>query len=167
MSASRQKLEAASWFAVVRAYQECTRRYARLLQGFDLTIPQFDVLNAILRLSEATPKNIASELVVTRGNITGVLQRLQERGLVTTRANEGDARSFLCELTGSGHRLLHTARQAAAVFIRQQLSPFDDQALERTQRLMDTMRGHLETVEPDAIAAAAIQGMKATEAGKP
>ena len=61
----RMKLQASSWFAVVRAYQECNRRYSQLLAGFDLTIPQFDVMNAIRNLGEqATPKAIADRLVV-------------------------------------------------------------------------------------------------------
>ena len=76
MRSERQQLEASSWFAVVRAYQECNRRYAQMLEHFDLTIPQFDVLTAIRRLPAATPKQIADELVVTRGNISGLLQRL-------------------------------------------------------------------------------------------
>ena len=53
---SRKKLEARSWLSVVRAYQECNRRYTVLLRGYDLTIPQFDVLAAVHGLgAEATP----------------------------------------------------------------------------------------------------------------
>ena len=86
---NRRALEASSWLAVVRAYQECTRRYAQMLDHFDLTIPQFDVLTAIRRHEPAaTPHLIAQDLLVTRGNITGVLQRLQEHDLVTLPENE-------------------------------------------------------------------------------
>lgn len=155
-SSKRRKAQATSWFSVVRAYQECTRQYSRLLGGFGLTIPQFDVLTAIHQLAgEATPKAIADRLVVTRGNITGLLHRLHEKGLVTTRRNQEDGRSFLCELTGEGRDLLARAQSAAALFIEEQLSPFDDATLERTERLMNQMRSHLETMDPDAIAARA------------
>ena len=150
----RKRLQAASWFSVVQAYQECTRRYARLLHGFGLTIPQFDVLNAIRQLDgKAIAKAIAERLVVTRGNITGLLQRLQEKRLLGTRHNERDGRSFLCELTAGGRELLGRAQSAASLFIEQQLSPFDDAELEQTERLMDRMRSHLETMDPEAIAA--------------
>lgn len=155
--AQRKKLQASSWFAVVRAYQECTRRYGQLLKGFDLTIPQFDVLSAIHRLADqATPKAIADELVVTRGNITGVLHRLQDRALIQTRHNEHDGRSFVCELTPDGRELLRQARGAAALFIDAQLAPFDDQALQETETQMNRMRSHLQTVDPDAILARAL-----------
>ncbi len=46
----RSKLQTRSWFAVVSAYQECHRRYARLLDAFGLTVTQFDVLLAVRRL---------------------------------------------------------------------------------------------------------------------
>ena len=47
----RSKLETTSWLAVVRAYQECNRRYAQLLKGFDLTIPQFDPIHLMIGFS--------------------------------------------------------------------------------------------------------------------
>ena len=150
----RMKLEASSWLAVVRAYNECNRRYTQLLAGYDLTIPQFDVLNAVRSLDrEATPKRIADELVVTRGNITGVLHRLQERKLVRTRHHEKDGRSFVCELTAAGQKLLKRARAAAAVFITRQLSPFDNATLQETEALMRQMHAHLQTVDPSEILA--------------
>ncbi len=154
MSASRRKLEAAFWFAVVRAYQECTRRYNQLMKGFGLTIPQFDVMNAIQRLGDkATPKAIANELVVTRGNVTGVLYRLETSELIETHGNERDGRSFICELTEDGRELLDRARSAASNFIRQQLAPFDDAQLRTTESQMKEMHAHLQTIDPDAIAA--------------
>ena len=150
----RKRLQTASWFAVVRAYQECTRRYAWLLSGFELTIPQFDVLTAVHQLAgEATPKAIAERLVVTRGNITGLLQRLQEKRLLATRHNERDGRSFLCELTAEGQGRLRRAQSAASLFIDEQLAPFDDATLRDTEQLMNRMRSHLETMDPDAIVA--------------
>ncbi len=155
---SRRKLQAASWFAVVRAYQECTRRYAQLLRSFDLTIPQFDVMNAIDQLADqATPKDIADQLVVTRGNITGVLQRLQERSLITTRHNEQDGRSIVCHLTGLGHALLDQARAAAALFVETQLAPFDDDELRDTENQMNRMRSHLKTIDPGTIVSQALE----------
>ena len=150
---NRQSLEAASWLAVVRAYQECNRRYAVMLDHFELTIPQFDVLSAIRRHDpQATPRQIANDLVVTRGNITGLLHRLQDRGLVRTREHETDGRSFYCDLTPSGRRLLDEARGAASRFVAYQLSDFSDDELRHTRDSMTKMQAHLHTLDPDAIA---------------
>ena len=155
----RKKLEASSWFAVVRCYQECTRRYTRLMQGFDLTIPQFDVLSAIHKLGEeATPKAIADELVVTRGNITGVLHRLQDHGLLATRVNEHDGRSFVCEMTDQGRTVFRQARLAASLFIDQQLAPFSCDELRQSEDQMNRMRRHLMTIEPEHLAERVLLG---------
>lgn len=152
----RRRLEASAWLAVVRAYQKCTRRYAALLEAFDLTIPQFDALSAIAKLGDAaTPKAIAEELIVTRGNVSGVLRRLVDSGLIDTRDNETDGRSFLCELTAAGRRRLADARVAAASFIEHQLEPFDDATLVATEAVMQRMESHLDTLDPDAISATA------------
>ena len=149
----RIRWQALSWFAVVRTYQECTRRYTILLSHFDLTVTQFDVLNAIMRLEErATPHAIAEVLVVTRGNITGVLQRLRENDWIVTRRHHADGRSFVCALTETGLIRLERARRAAALFIDQQLEPFSDEELKDTRQLMDRMREHLLTIDPDEIA---------------
>lgn len=152
MSKTRQKLEADSWFAVVRAYQACTRRYQEMLQEFGLTVAQYDVMSAIARLGDqATPKAIADELLVTRGNITGLLNRLEEHQLIETRANEQDGRSFICQLSRAGKAAYARARSAASVFVQRQLAPFDDRTLAATETQMDTMRAHLETLDVAAI----------------
>ena len=156
-SQNRTKLQARSWFAVVQTYQECNRRYARLLKPFGLTITQFDVLIAIHRLGDrATPRAIAEELIVTRGNITGVLQRLREHGLIATRRHAEDGRSFVCEMTTEGRALMDQARHAASLFISAQLAPFDEASLIRTEKQMNEMHQHLLSIDPDAIAAEVI-----------
>ena len=89
--------------------------------------------------------------MVTRGNITRLLQRLQQRGLLTTEDNKKDGRSVICRLTPTGAQLLAQARVAASLFISEQLSPFDEETLVRTEELMNTMRRHLESMDPEEI----------------
>jgi len=149
----RRRLETSSWLAVVRAYQECTRRYAQMLDHFGLTIAQFDALAAIARHEpEATPKSIADELLVTRGNVTGLLNRLRDRGLISTRRNEQDGRSFHCELTAEGLRKLDAARSATSRYIEAQLAIFDSAELERTESTMRRMEIHLHSLDPQLLA---------------
>ncbi len=152
-SRATMKQQARSWFAVVRTYQECHRRYARLLSRFGLTVTQFDVLSAIHRRdNRATPCEIAEELLVTRGNITGVLQRLRDNGLITTQRHQADGRSFICAMTPEGETVMIKARTAASLFIATQMAPFDESALKHTERQMDEMHEHLLSIDPEAIA---------------
>ena len=154
LSSERERLETASWFAVVRAYLECSKRYTRMLRHFDLTVAQYDVLRAIERLGDdAVPKAIAERLVVSRANITGLLRRLEERDLITLALHAEDARSIVCTLTPSGRSLTDRAHAAADRFVRAQLGPFDDTTLAEAEEMMKHMYRHLKTLDPDALAA--------------
>lgn len=149
----RVRLQTRSWFSVVRAYQACERQYARLLEQFALTIPQFDVLSAIDELGdEATPARIAERLVVTKGNITGLLKRLTDQRLVLMSPNPVDGRSQRCRLGSGVAARLAAARQAAAVFVNQQLAPFSDDELKATEVQMARMCESLERMDVLAIA---------------
>lgn len=138
------KQRASVWRNVVTAYQTCNAQYAKLLERFNLTIPQFDVLSAIgASGGRALPKQIAERLLVTKANITVVVAKLEERGFVSRQVHESDGRSFLLSLTREGGDITKLARQAADEFVAQQLSPFSDEDVTRVGKIMREMRQHL------------------------
>ena len=149
----RQQLERTSWLDVVRAYLECSRRYTLMLAHFDLTVAQYDVLSAIdSHRGGAQPKAIAERLLVSRANITGVIRRLQDSGLVQTQEHREDGRSILCRLTPAGERRLRGAQAAGARFMQAQLQPFSDADLAQVAGIMQRMHAHLLTLDPDRLA---------------
>ncbi|MCU0754912.1 MAG: MarR family transcriptional regulator [Xanthomonadales bacterium] len=157
--ADRAHLQARSWFAVVNAYQTCERQYARLLAGFGLSIAQFEVLNAIDELGErATPAQIAQRLLVTKGNITGLLKRLSEQQLVEVSPNPEDGRSQRCRLASGVADRLAIARRAGAAFIAEQLAPFTNEQLHQTEVQMKRMSAHLAAMDIDRLLANAQSG---------
>ncbi len=152
-TSQRRQLETTSWFAVVRAYLECSKRYTEMLQHFDLTVAQYDVLRAIDGLGEdAVPKTIADRLIVTRANITGLIRRLEQRGLLKLSAHRDDGRSVVCSLTKAGRSLHDRAHAAADRFVRAQLKPFSSATLQEMQAMMRAMHLHLQSLDPDALA---------------
>ena len=143
----------AAWFSVVRAYQVCTQQYEAMLSEFGLTVPQFDVLSAVRSLgTDALPKNIAERLLVTRGNISGLLKRLEQHGLIAQDPHPEDGRARVCRLTATGQDRLYHARAAAARFIEAQLAPFSADDMARTHMTMTKMATHLRALDPHAIA---------------
>lgn len=153
-AAQRAQLETASWFAVVKAYLECSRRYTQMLQHIDLTVAQYDALRVIDTLGEdAVPKAIADRLLVSRANVTGVIRRLQERGLIEARPHGEDGRSIVCTPTDAGRALTGRADAAAKRFIRAQLKPFTDSQLQDMEDVMRKMQAHLQTLDPAVLAA--------------
>lgn len=158
--AARAHLQARSWFTVVNAYQTCERQYSKLLAGFGLSIAQFEVLNAIDELGErATPAQIAQRLLVTKGNITGLLKRLSEQQLVEVSPNPEDGRSQRCRLASGVTERLAMARRAGAAFIAEQLAPFTDEQLQQTEAQMKRMHEQLRSMDIDRLLARTQQGV--------
>jgi len=75
-----------------------------------LTLPQFDVLAQLHRHPEGmTPRELTRELLVTAGNLTGVVERLARLGLVERRPVPDDRRAVRVCLTARGHRVVAQA----------------------------------------------------------
>src|SRR5687768_3651944 len=82
-----------TWVALVRTFSLVQRRLVTVLARHDLTLPQFDVL-ATLRFSEGvTQQELARRLLVTKGNVCGILDRLGDVGWVERRTDPRDARA--------------------------------------------------------------------------
>jgi len=75
----------------------------RLRREFDTTLPRFDVM-AMLQKSGLGLKmsELSSELMVSNGNVTGIIDRLVSDGLVVRVSIKGDRRATLVRLTPKG-----------------------------------------------------------------
>jgi DNA-binding MarR family transcriptional regulator len=80
----------------------------RPYQAFDLNLSQVDVLAALANSGDASLScsEIAEKTLITKGGITGILDRLEARGLVKRVPSRDDRRSVLISLTARGIELL-------------------------------------------------------------
>ncbi len=75
----------------------------RLRQQFDTTLPRFDVLSALDRAENGlTMGELSNWLLVSNGNVTGVVARLLADGLVERRADPNDRRVLHVSMTPLG-----------------------------------------------------------------
>lgn len=103
---ARQRLRL--WLQMLKAVRhvEGTLR-ERLRAGYDTTLPRFDVLAALhaapqgMKMSE-----LSQHLVVSNGNVTGVVDRLVAEGLAERQTLESDRRAFLVQITEKGRQLM-------------------------------------------------------------
>ena len=97
---------------------------ARLRTTFDITLPQFDVLSELEHAGEAlTMSQLSENLMVSNGNVTGVVDRLERDGYVRRAASPTDRRVQYIELTDHG---VHAFRQMASVHERWITDLFSD-----------------------------------------
>jgi DNA-binding MarR family transcriptional regulator len=76
----------------------------RLARQFDTTLPRFDVMAALYRTPEGMMMSDLSRfLLVSNGNVTGIVDRLVSEGLVQRARRNGDRRTSIVRLTKIGH----------------------------------------------------------------
>ena len=90
------------WVRLLRAHGLILRRLRSELPP-DLTLPQFDVLAQLDRHPGGLlPSELTQALLVTAGNVTGIVRRLEARGLVERLSVPHDRRAVRVRLTARG-----------------------------------------------------------------
>jgi DNA-binding MarR family transcriptional regulator len=92
------------WLRLLRASRGIENELReRLRVEFNITLPQFDVLAALARHpTSITMTELSRELMVSNGNVTGIVQRLVDDGLIERTSVPGDRRAFYVSLTKTG-----------------------------------------------------------------
>ncbi len=93
--------------ALIKAGFLFVNQTERPYQSYDLTLAQMDVLSALARTDgeSISCSEIAERTLITKGGITGILDRLEARGLVKRVPSSDDRRSVLVRLSGKGTEL--------------------------------------------------------------
>ena len=90
------------WIALARCYVTFSRAVACKVAEYDLTAPQFGVMEALLHKGPLSLGELAEKLLVTGGNVTYVMDRLEAQGLVVRERSGDDRRVVRAHLTSKG-----------------------------------------------------------------
>jgi len=109
--------------ALIRAAFLFTNKPDRPYYALGMNVSEVDVLAAIARAQALTCSEIAEATLITKGGISGILDRLEARGLVQREGARDDRRSIVIQLTEKGVDLCHglftkLARDDEDVFAR-------------------------------------------------
>ena len=105
------------WISLARCYSTFSRAVSCKIAEYGLTAPQFGVLEALYHLGPLALGELADKLLVTGGNVTYVMDRLEEQGLVERVRSPQDRRVVQAKLTGKGHELLSSVFPGHGEFI--------------------------------------------------
>ena len=92
-----------AWLRLVRLYQLLSRREVEHLTPYGLSPAQFDILAHVGAREGQCQQELADSLLVTKGNITQLLDRLEQAGLLERRPA---GRSNQLYLTQAGRELV-------------------------------------------------------------
>jgi DNA-binding MarR family transcriptional regulator len=105
------------------------------------TFPQFDVLNQLERERDGlTFVELSRRLLVTAGNLTGIVDRLHAEGLVRRAVHPADRRAFRLTVTPKGRRLVRRAQGRHHRALTALLAGVPDRDLRVLRRLLDRLR---------------------------
>jgi DNA-binding MarR family transcriptional regulator len=126
---------------ILRAVDQHGRRLA---QQHRLTGPQLICLREIRRQGGVNPGSLARSVSLSPATVTGIIDRLEMRGLVTRERRSRDKRQVLVQLTDAGADLLWRTPPPLQERFVERLEALDDDeraslaaALERVVELMD------------------------------
>ena len=98
----------------------------RLHTQFATTLPRFDVLAALDAAgTDLTMGELSTRLMVTSGNVTGLINAMEKDGLVVRRRHPGDRRSTLICMTQAGRALFARMAPAHARWIERAMAGLD------------------------------------------
>lgn len=122
---------------LAQCYQAFERYSAAHIQSLDLTPAQFDVIATLGNTDGMSFRELGQLTLITKGTLTGVVDRLEAKGLVTRRGCPEDARSTLVSLTRSGAKVFERAFPAHIEHLR---GAFGKVCNEELSRLGDGLR---------------------------
>jgi DNA-binding MarR family transcriptional regulator len=133
-----------AWVQLVRTFYRIQRRIVLTLNEHDVTLPQFDVL-ATLRFGEGlTQQELAARLLVTKGNVCGVLDRLEALSWVERRPDPKDRRANRLYLTPAGRKKVDQLLPAHDSLVVTTLRGLPDAGVKSLRRLLEELEGSLD-----------------------
>jgi len=122
-----------AWMRLARVFQKIDRASEVRLRPWNLNVAQFDVLARVGAAEGITQQELADRLLVTKGNISQLLDRLERRGLLK-RCQEG--RTNTLSLTEEGQQLYAQVVPAQEEMVAQHFSALTSQEVNQLLHLL-------------------------------
>jgi len=129
---------------LTRCYQAFERISNSHVRTLGLTGPQFDIIATLGNTAGMTFRELGERTLITKGTLTGVVDRLEARGLVSRCAHESDGRSTRVKLTADGQALFE---QVFPVQLAHCSAAFDSHAPEELATLNEELARLLRAFE--------------------
>ena len=102
---------------LARCYQAFERASDAHIRRMGLTPPQFDIVATLGNTPGMAFKELGNRTLITKGTLTGVVDRLATRGLVERAASPDDGRSTIVRLTAEGERVFREVFEPHLAFL--------------------------------------------------
>jgi len=134
--------------ALATTFQAFEQLSAHHIRQMELTPPQFDVIATLGNTPGMNCKDLSVKTLITKGTLTGVIDRLIEKGLVRRTSLENDRRSVYVSLTEKGNALFATAFPAHIAYMKTAFDRFSAaQMADMRSQLVELGQAFTQTME--------------------
>ncbi len=128
------------WFRLIRLESRIAAAVSERLREVGLSIPQCDVLTTLTEAEGVSQQVLAQHLYVTKGNISGLLDRLETAGMVERRSTALDRRQYEIYLTPAGRIAAERAIAIQRALIAKTLGQFSVERLSTLETMLIELR---------------------------
>ncbi len=143
------KLELRVWLRLLTCSNLIEQKVRNgLRQDFDTTLPRFDILAQLDRSANGlTMGELSSRLMVSNGNVTGLVDRLTNEGLVSRLPVPDDRRTIRVKLTALGKHKFDAMTPAHENWIDGMLRSLDRDDLAKLYELLGALKSSVQDAD--------------------
>jgi DNA-binding MarR family transcriptional regulator len=134
------------WIRLLRASRTIESELReRLKAEFNTTLPRFDVMAALFRKPEGMlMSDLSRFLLVSNGNVTGIVDRLVTDGFVARGKRGGDRRTSIVRLTEAGEAAFRQMASLHEAWISEVLGGVSEDDARRLAAMLKSFRSNWE-----------------------
>ena len=125
---------------LVQAYQAFELHSARHIKEMGLTATQFDILATLGNQPPMTCKELGERTLVLKGTMTGVLERLEAKGLIEKFINPEDGRSYKIGLTKAGEKMFKKVVPEHLAYLDKAFRKLSNQQMEQAIHVLQEVK---------------------------
>ncbi len=123
---------------------ECLQGFERYsgesVRQYGLTHAQFDIIATLGNTSGMNYKELGERTLITKGTLTGVIERLELKGLVLRERSLDDKRSYFVRLTDSGDAVFRDVFPKVVDHGKQLFAGFSDAEFDEVDSALKKLR---------------------------
>ena len=128
------------WLRLIRLEARMQAAVGERLRAIGVSISQCDVLTTLTEQEGVSQQELAKRLYVTKGNISGLIDRLEEAGFVERRSTASDRRQHAIYLTKAGRQMGEKAIAVQHRWVASTLGRMADPDLEALETQLIALR---------------------------
>lgn len=139
--------------SLLRARESVMQRFRSSLRHFNITEQQWRILRALTSISEIEVTALAHATFLLPPSLSRILKDLEERGLVSRRADASDMRRNLVSITPSGLALMEMVAPHQEAIYSEITTAFGAEKMQNLQSLLKDLEATLAELSPVMISA--------------